>query len=430
MKTDFPYQGIEGVEVPEANLLGIFEPPKDCAPPQNEDGIICDGLSHPIGLPPVEQIVGPGMEIVIISDDHTRPTPVAKILPLLLERLWEAGASREKITILVGSGTHRPMTDTEKLKKFGQHLLEHFEVSDHNSYDPESLVGLGHSEDGTEVLVNRKAVEADLLIGIGQIVPHGVVGFSGGGKIVQPGVCGEAITGWTHWLSVQYDESQILGVRDNPVRTQIDAVAEKAGLDLIVNTVPSSNGGIAALMVGDPVEAHRKGCQIATELFGVTLPGLADIVLTDSYPADSDLWQAAKGLYAAATAVREGGVVILVTPCPEGVTPEQPDFLANGYLTPEQAWERFKRGQISTLTVAAHLARVGKLVRGKARTILVSPGVSAQEAEKLGLLYAQTAKEALQKAFALLGRDAQVAVLRCGGEILPQIWRNTEGTSK
>ncbi len=419
MKIDFPYEGIEGVEIPAANLLGIFAPQKDLALSQNEDEIICEGLSHPIGSPSVEQIVQPGTEIVIISDDNTRPTPVAKILPLLAERLLKGGATREKITILVGSGTHRPMTDTEKLRKFGRQILENFKIVDHNSYDLESLVSLGPSEDGTEVLVNRKAVEADLLIGIGQIVPHGVVGFSGGGKIVQPGVCGEAITGWTHWLSVRYDESQILGVRDNPVRAQIDAVAQRVGLDLIINSVPSSNGRIAAVVVGDPVEAHRKGCQIATELFGVPLPKLPDIVLTDSYPADSNLWQAAKGLYSAATAVRQGGVVILVTPCPEGVAPEYPDFLANGYLSPQQAWERFKTGQIKTLTVAAHLARVGKLVRSKARTILVSPGVSPQEAEKLGLLYAQTAKEALQKAFALIGTDAQVAVLRCGGEILP-----------
>ncbi|RKY69180.1 MAG: nickel-dependent lactate racemase [Candidatus Latescibacterota bacterium] len=419
MKIDFPYKGIEGVEIPDANLLGIFEPKRPPVLSQNEDELINEGLSHPIGLPPVEQIVRPGREIVIISDDNTRLTPVANILPLLAERLQEGGASRGKITILVASGTHRPMTDAEKLRKFGRQILEDFEILDHSSYDLKNLVSLGLTEDGTEVLVNRKAVEADLLIGIGQIVPHGVAGFSGGGKIVQPGVCGEATTGWTHWLSVQYDESQILGVRDNPVRTQIDAIAQKVGLDLIINSVPTSDGRIAAVVVGDPVEAHRKGCQIATELFGVPLPKLADIVLTDSYPADSNLWQAAKGLYSAATVVRQGGVVILVTPCPEGVAPEYPDFLANGYLSPQQAWHRFKIGKIRTLTVAAHLARVGKLIRNKARTILVSPGISPQEAERLGLLYGQTAKDALQKAFSLLGSDARVAVLRCGGQILP-----------
>lgn len=410
------------MEIPDSNLMGIFEPrPITAQDPVDEDGIMRAAFADPIGIPPLEDLVDPKMEIVIVADDNTRVTPLRKIMPLVLRRLLDGGASRDRIRIVVGLGTHRPMTRAEMVQKFGREILKQYQVINHNCHNLQDLVNLGHTENGTKILVNRYVFEADLLIGLGHIVPHGVSGFSGGGKIVQPGVCGMATTGQTHWLSAQYPGTEIIGIRDNPVRVEIDAVARKVGLDLIVNSIQNPDGRIVALVVGDMEQAHRRGCEIATEVFGVRIPEPADIVLTDSRPAEMDLWQAAKGFYSAEPVVKEGGVVILMAPCSEGIAPSHPEVFENGYLSLAEASERVEKGQIKNLVAAAHLVHVGRLVREKAQGILVSPGVDREEAEKMGLLYAETVEDALKQAFRILGSDARVAVLRKGGEILPMV---------
>ena len=149
------------------------------------------------------------------------------------------------------------------------------------------------------------------------------------------------------------------------------------------------------------------------------LPQEADIVVADSHPYDSDLWLAAKGIYAADLAVKEGGVVILVTPCPEGVSPSHPEVLDLGYRVFEEVDRNVREGKIKKLTVAAHLVHVGRVIKERAKGILVCPGISKEETERLGFVHAQEPQEALEIAFTLLGRNANVAVLHRGGEILP-----------
>jgi len=420
MKIDFPYPEIPPLEVPEKNLLGVFSP-SIIPVEQSEERIIEEALSHPVGSVPLHERINARDKVLVAADDYTRSTPVRKILPCLIKELGRAGVKDENIKILVALGTHRPMTEEEMVQKFGQELSRRYSIINHAWWDPPQLIHLGETEKGTPILVNRMVQEVDFIIGVGQIVPHRVSGFSGGGNIIQPGICGEETTGRTHWLSARFRGREILGKIKNPVKDEIEQVALKAGLKWIVNTIQDGSGRTVGAVAGDPILAYRKGADQSLHAYQAILDREADIVITDSHPYDSELWLAAKGIYAAELAVKEGGVIILVSPCPEGVSPSHPEVLEFGYQTFKTVDQWIRRGKIKKLTAAAHLVHVGRAIKERAKGIMVSQGISKEETERLGFVYAENPREALDIAFSLLGRDTKVAVLQRGGEILPAI---------
>ncbi len=420
MRLSFPYPQIDSIDVPDRNLLGVFKP-STAKLQKNEEEIIDAALSHPIGSGPLNQILKGCQSILIIVDDFTRHTPVQKILPPLIGQMKQAGIKADGIKILLALGTHRAMTEQEIIEKFGKEFSKNHRIVNHEWWDPSRLARFGETEKGTPILVNRMVEEADLIIGIGQIVPHRVSGFSGGGNIVQPGICGEETTGKTHWLSAQFEGREILGKIENPVKEEIEQVAQRAGLKWIINTIQDGSGKLMTAVAGDPIQAYRAGARHSSEIYQSKLSEEAEIVITDSHPYDSDLWVAAKGIYASELVVNEGGIVILVSPCPEGVCPSHPEILQWGYRRFEDIKEMVSQKKIKKLTAAAHLVHVGRVIKERARGILVCPGISKEEAEKLGFLYAQKPQEALEIAFSLSGRQAKVAVLQRGGEILPVV---------
>jgi nickel-dependent lactate racemase len=420
MRIDFPYPEIEPLDVPEQNLLGTFSPSK-VQIEKSEEGIIEEAFSNPIGSPPLSAILEWCQDVLIITDDYTRPTPIQMILPRLMKELEKGGIKPEGIRFLIASGTHRPMTEEEILRKFGEEIPKEYSVLTHQWWDASQLVYFGETRGGIPIYVNRLVEEVDLIIGVGQIVPHRVSGFSGGGNIIQPGICGEETTGRTHWLSAQFKGPEILGKIQNPVKQEIERVAEKVGLEWIINTIQDGAGRLVEVVAGDPIQAYRTGATRSLEVYQSKLPQEADIVIADSHPYDSELWLAAKGIYAAELAVKEGGVVILITSCPEGISPSHPEVLEWGYQTFEEVERRVREKKIEKLTVAAHLVHVGRVIKERAKGILVSPGISKEETERLGFIHAHEPKEALKIAFSLMRSDAKVAVLQRGGEILPVI---------
>jgi nickel-dependent lactate racemase len=426
MRISFPYPEMKSIDVPDRNLLGIFSP-STVKIERSEEAIIAEGFSRPIGSELLSRMLQGRERVLILVDDHTRSTPVRKIFPRLISELEKAGIKPGGIKILVALGTHRPMTEEEMTNKFGKSLSKQYPVLNHQWRDFSQLINLGETEKGTPILVNRLVKEVDFIIGIGQIVPHRVSGFSGGGNIVQPGICGEETTGKTHWLSAQFKGREILGKIENPVKKEIERVAKKVELKWIVNIVQDGSGRLIEAVVGDPFQAYRTGAKRSLEIYRSKLPQEADIIIADSHPYDSDLWVAAKGIYAAELAVKQGGVVILVTLCSEGVCPSHPEVLEWGYQTFEEVDQKVRRGLFKKLTVAAHLVHVGRVIKERARGILVCPGISKEETERLGFLYARSPQEALEMAFSIMGRNAKVAVLQRGGEILPEIDSTLKG---
>lgn len=420
MEIGFSYPDVPPLKIADENLLGVFQP-RELALDSSEEDLLLRALLQPIGTPSLAEMARGKKRVLIIVDDNTRLTPVHKILPYVLEELKKGGVAEEAVRILIGLGTHRFMTEEEIKQKVGEEIWKKFPVDSHDWKNPEAVEFLGSTPSGTEVWINREVLRSDLIIGLGHIVPHRVAGYSGGGKIIQPAVCGPKTTEQTHWLSAQYPGKDIMGHADNPVRREIETVARQAGLDFIFNVVQDRKGRIVEAVCGDLVAAHRKGCEISRQVFGLRIPEQADIVVIDSYPADVEMWQAAKGIYSADLAVKEGGVIILITPCPEGVASQHPEIERFGYQPLAKVKELVDSGELKDLTVAAHLVHVGEVICKKALGILVSSGIGRETAEKIGFRWAATPQEALEQAFRLKGKKAKVLCFKHGGEILPLV---------
>lgn len=418
MAVSFSHPAFAPVAIPRERLLGVFSPRTISSPPPPEE-LLEGSLRGPLGSPPLKQLVPGAGNVLVLVDDITRQTPVAQLLPRILRELEEAGAGPERVSVLVACGTHTPASVGQVRQRVSSHVFERYRVEQHYWKNANQLEDIGKTASGCPVVINKKLRQAQLVLAIGSIVPHRVVGFTGGGTIVQPGVCGAETTGWTHWLSAQHPGEEIMGKPDNPVRLEIEAVARKAGLRFIVNAVLDAQQRVAGVYSGDPVQAHRAGCRRSAEIFSVQLPHQADIVLIESYPADYDLWQAAKGIYSANLAVRPGGVIVLLAPCPFGVSKEHPEVLHFGYRTLEEVRQLVADGKISDLAAAAHLVHVGEVIRKKARAIMVSTGISVEEQRKLGFLSAATPQEGLDRAMEL-EPQGKVAVILKGGNVYPE----------
>lgn len=419
MKISFAQPVFASVEVPDRRLIGVFSPAAAQEPPSFLE-LLEKSLASPIGSPSLGELAPGAGKILVLVDDITRQTPIALLLPRVLEEFRKAGAGPERVRVLVACGTHTPANSEEIEERVSTEVFDTYYVEQHYWKAADQLENVGETEDGCPVVINRRLREANLVIGIGSIVPHRVVGFTGGGTIVQPGVCGAQTTGWTHWLSAQYNGEEIMGKPDNPVRLKVEAVARKAGLRFIVNAVMDGQQRVAGIYSGDPVQAHRAGCRHSAEIFSIRLPKKADIVLIESEPANYDLWQAAKGIYSADLAVRPGGVIVLLATCPFGVSHEHREVLQFGYRALSEVRQLVDQRQIHDLAAAAHLVHVGAVIRGKAQAIMVSPGIPRGEQESLGFIPAENPSEALDKALALIP-DAQIAVILKGGTVYPVI---------
>jgi nickel-dependent lactate racemase len=209
-----------------------------------------------------------------------------------------------------------------------------------------------------------------------------------------------------------------MGKRDNIVRGQIDESAKLMGLDFIINVVQDLEGNVVGLYCGDFIEAHKVGCEKAKDVFGVDIPK-ADIVLTDSYPADIELWQAAKGIYSSDLVVKDGGVIILVTPCPEGVAVSHPEIEKFGYMSLKEVEKLIQNKELEEMSVAAHLVHVGRVIKEQATGIMVSENISKEIKEKIGFMHAESVEDALNLAIKIKGSDASIVAMLHAGEILP-----------
>jgi nickel-dependent lactate racemase len=356
--------------------------------------------------------------VLIVTDDFTRQTPLKKILPALGGQLRLAGISDSQVKILIASGTHRSMSKAELRNKLGPQILSRFKVYQHRWDDSRMLASLNPAAGGRGICVNKLIPQADFIIGVGSILPHATCGFSGGGKIILPGVCARQSLEEMHWKALDFRMRDILGVYDNPMRRLIDAAAREAGLKFIVNTVIDNRNRVAAFVCGDPERAHRKGAQISRRIFGRRFSAAADIVVADARPMDVDLRQAIKAVAAADLIVKDNGVIILLARCPEGVSAQFPEFEKYGFSDAEGLKKKVEEGKIKGKLMAYTLIAIGRVLK-KAKVILVSRGIPRQTALKMGFLWQGSLREALKEARGLAGKGTKVVYLKRACEALP-----------
>jgi len=420
MQVSFPYPDVPPLSIEEKNLLGVFEA-RTRTPLAETEVLVRQALATPIGSRPLREIARGAGRILVVVDDVSRPTPVHAILPPVLQELSAAGEEESRIEFLLALGTHRFMTGAEIAAKLGSDIAGRFPVHNHDWKDPAACALMGTTLNGVEVWMNKKVVAADLVIGIGLIMPIDVCGFTGGGKILVPGVCGKVTNDEMHWYRISEPDENVIGKRDNRVRAAIDEMARKAGLGFVVNVIMSPAYGVLHVVAGDMVEAHRQGCEVSRDVYSVRIPREADIVVADSHPFDIDFWQANKALDQAGLAVRKGGALILVTPCPEGFSMAHRELAHLGYPPIAEITRMVDAGAIQSKVVAVHMAQVSKVARERATVILVTKGISPEALRGAGLEHAANPQEALAKAFAIAGANARVAVLRGASQMLPII---------
>ncbi|MBM4302015.1 MAG: nickel-dependent lactate racemase [Deltaproteobacteria bacterium] len=406
------------LNIPDHLCSGVFGP-RQLGGAGWTDREVHQAVAAPIDSAPLRELARARSKVVIVTDDNTRATPLHRLLPAVLGELESAGIRDDGIRLLIGLGTHRPMTAAEIEAKFGRRIAGRYRIDNHAWDDPAQLVSMGRCEGGFEVVINSGILAADLLISIGSIVPHATAGFSGGGKTIMPGVCGEKTLEDTHWLALDFAMAEILGALDNPVRQAINAVARKAGLAFIVNSVLFNGDRVFHLAAGDMESAHRRGVQACRQVYGVNVPGKCPIVIAEAFPTDIDLRQAIKAICSADIVCEDGGVVILPADCPEGVAPQFPDFARLGFANPDFLCEEVIRGRFDQKLLAYTLVAIGRIISKRLRAILVSQHIKEPEAADLGMHWAPDLTAAYEIAKSIAGQQARVMTLRSAGEILP-----------
>ena len=378
-------------------------------------------LQNPIGTSGLGHLVKANDSVVILVDDNTRLTPVKEIIPYVLNELLEVGVSEKKITILVATGTHRSMTDLELHEKLGSNVCDRFKIEQHNYKDKKHLKKVGEIN-GVPVMVNATAVEADFLMGIGSIIPHCDFGFSGGAKIVEPGICGYTTTAFVHALCQIGDEIP-LGKVESPARLKAEEIAKKAGLKFILNVVLNSKNEVVSIVAGDPVKAHREGVKKSRSIYGASFSEPAEIIICSAYPADDDFWQASKGLAAPYFTCKKDGIILLTSPCYEGVADKVHLQWTNYWLKMsfDEICEKLNEADYENEEldfIAGGVAAMIARVREHATVILVSDGISEKDTARLGFLKSPSLQEATDFALRRF-RDGSVGVIPMGGCILP-----------
>ncbi len=292
--------------------------------PDIGDEKIKEAFSSPIGTKPIAELAQGKRTAAIVVDDISRPTQAYRILPIVMEELRMGGIDETSTCIIIALGAHRPMTRQDCIKKLGEGIVRNIAIYNHSPY--ENLVDLGRSSRGTPIKINKFFLESDLKIGVGCVVPHCRAGFGGGGKIVLPGIAGIETLEANHRPAIAGVDGRCSGgtgiCEGNENRADIEEIARKAGLDVVVNCITNSRRGIAGIYVGDLVEAHRRCVDLALKVYSTQVPFGVDIGIFNAYPKDTEFVQApnAFSVYGSLEReiVREGGTIVLVTASTEG----------------------------------------------------------------------------------------------------------------
>jgi nickel-dependent lactate racemase len=404
----FPYSGFPALEIPDSCKAAFYALPENPVS-ATEREMVKTALDAPIGCGRLGDEVKRGMRITVAVDDNSRSSRTELMLPMVLSELEDAGIPKKDICIFIALGTHRWMTGEEIERKYTPGVAADYRFVNPDGKDTKSYVSIGQSARGFAVKMHTEILKSDFVIGVGQTIPHMIAGFGGGGKIINPGCADAGTIGEMHWLCNEVPEGRLFGVRDNLVRETIDEAALESGLRFILNEVPGGGSRLAGAFAGHPVLAHRQACDFAGSVCTVKIKEKADIVIADAYPADLDFWQALKGLNAAYGAVKDGGIVILVTPCTEGTSVRHRELTAIGYIPVEQMRAMVRRGGIDKC-VAANLL-LGRQLLDRAQAILVTKGISEKDTKAMGFGWAPDAAMALRQAITRHGNSASINIL-------------------
>lgn len=385
------------------------------------EALVEAALDSPIGSPRLEELAKGKKSCTIIISDHTRPVPSRDILPPMLRRLRQ-GQPDIDVTLLVATGFHRESREDELRAKLGDEIYATERILVHNAFDPESNVELGLLPSGARLVIDRAAVETELLISEGFIEPHFFAGFSGGRKSVLPGVCDKVTVMGNHcgsFIASPYARTGIL--ENNPLHIDMEAAAEMAGLAFIVNVVIDEQKHTVAAFAGDFRAAHNAGvdflrpyCQVKAQK--------ADIVITSNggAPLDQNIYQSVKGLTAAESGAKEGAVLIICAELADGTGGEGFYRSLKDCESPEEHFMRcVNTPQAETIPDQWESQILARILM-KHHVIFVSRPEMEETLREMKLDYAPSLESAMEKARSIKGEAASVCLIPNGISVIVQ----------
>ena len=412
--TSIPWpRGLEGVEVLESGI-------SDLKSEKGEDALVREAMAAPIGSPRLSELAVGKRTCTVIISDHTRPVPSRHILPFMLAEL-RRGNPDIQITLLVATGFHRPTSREDLVQKLGEKLAAEERIVVHDCRDPRSNVDIGVLPSGARLVLDRLAVETDLLVSEGFIEPHFFAGFSGGRKSVLPGVCDRVTVLGNHCARFIASDFARTGVlKGNPLHLDMVDAARQAGLAYIVNVVVDEDHRVAAAFAGDPVQAHEAGCAFLKQYCRVRPRRLGDIVVTSNggAPLDQNVYQSVKGLTAAEAAAAPGAVLITCARCQDGSGGEGFYRALRDCASPGQLLE-------DTISVPMDQTRpdqweyqiLARIMSKHSVIFVTEPSMQAM-LEEMKLEYAPDLGTALDRAYARKGPQAHTVVIPNGISVI------------
>jgi len=418
MRVELAYgRGRIPVEVPDD---AVVIRPEELPGLPDERAAFTDAVRAPIGARPLRELATPESTVAIVIADITRPSPSERLVPWILAEL--AAVPRENVVIINGTGSHRANTREELTRMLGAEIVETVRVVNHDGFDDSSLTHLGRTSYGGEIWVNNEYLRADIKIVTGFIEPHFFAGFSGGPKGIVPGVAGIKTIMHLHNAQMIGDPGSTWArLEGNPVQGEIREAVAMCPPDFMVNVALNSGREITAVWAGHYIEAHEVGCRFVARHATQPVEAQFDVVITTNsgYPLDQNLYQAVKGMSAAARIVRPGGAIIAAAECSDGL-PDHGNFkrLLRMRPSPAELLEMIEDPDFALYD--QWQAQSQALVQRKADVYLFSsldPDVVRDAMLKPSHDIAATLAELL----AALGPHARVAVLPEGPQTVPYL---------
>ncbi|MER3417018.1 MAG: hypothetical protein C4297_12505 [Gemmataceae bacterium] len=381
-----------------------------------------EALDQPLGTPALAELARGRRSACILVCDVTRPVPNRLLLPPILSRLEAAGIPRERIVLLVATGLHRPNEGAELDMLVGKEIVARYRVDNHRGKHLEEHAYLGTSPRGIPVWLDRRYVEADLKITTGLIEPHLMAGFSGGRKVICPGIAALETVRYFHGPDLLEHPLADSGVlQGNPVHEECLAIARMAGCDLTVNVCIDGQRRVTWVGAGELERSWLAGVRFCERVVRAYVPRPADIVVTTAagYPLDATWYQAIKGLTGALPIVKHGGTLILAASLDEGLG--SPEF--QSIIRQHPDWRRFKQrilGKDYFVMDQWQLEELAKVLE-KCRVRVVSDGVPPEVLAQCWVEPAASVEEAVAAALDVYGPRATLAVIPKGPYVLPTV---------
>jgi nickel-dependent lactate racemase len=420
IRLDYGRTGLD-VDLPDDRVVGplAIRPAPPLADPA---AAVEQALAAPAGCRPLAELARGRCDACVLVCDITRPVPNRLLLPPILRTLEAEGIARKDILILVATGLHRPNEGAELEELVGPEVAASYRVENHHGKAREEHDFLGVTPRGVPVYLDSRYVRADLKITTGLIEPHLMAGYSGGRKVICPGIAGlDTVKVWHGPRFLEHPKADCGFLEGNPVHEENTLIALMAGCDFIVNVCLDGQRRVTWVGAGDMIKAWEEGVRFVEQVVRVPVPEPLDVVVTSSagYPLDTTWYQAVKGLTGALPIVKRGGTIVLAAGLSEGLG--SPEFQRVLRENPDLA--AFKRrilGEDYFVMDQWQVEELAKVVE-RCRVKVVSDGLSPEALRGCHVEPAPSVEQAVADALAEYGPSARVAVIPKGPYVLPYV---------